>query len=92
MALEIDVTSRTHPDIYATLGVPELWRFEKGELQINVLQGQTYVEVEFSPTFPYLPLKETIPQYLQQVNLRGRNRTMRAFRAWVRSVNGEIDN
>ena len=92
LALEIDVTSRTHPDIYATLGVPELWRFEKGELQINVLQGQTYVEVEFSPTFPDLPLKETIPQYLQQVNLRGRNRTMRAFRAWVRSVNGGIDN
>jgi hypothetical protein len=38
MALEIDVTSRTHPSIYEALGVPELWRFENGTLQINVLR------------------------------------------------------
>lgn len=29
LALEIDVTSRTHPSIYQALKVPELWRFEK---------------------------------------------------------------
>jgi Uma2 family endonuclease len=84
LALEIDVTSRTHPPLYATLGVPELWRFEEGKLQINVLQGKTYVEVEFSPTFPELPLKDVIPQYLEQVKLMGRNKTMKAFRTWVR--------
>jgi Uma2 family endonuclease len=84
LALEIDVTSRTYPQIYAALGVPELWRFEKGELEINVLQEQTYIEVEFSPTFPDLPLKEVIPQYLKQVKLIGRNKAMKAFRAWVR--------
>jgi Uma2 family endonuclease len=84
LALEIDVTSRTHPSIYATLGVPELWRFEEGKLQINVLQRKTYVEVEFSPTFPELPLKEVIPQYLEQVKLMGRNKTMKTFRTWVR--------
>ncbi|MDJ0575788.1 MAG: Uma2 family endonuclease [Xenococcaceae cyanobacterium MO_234.B1] len=84
LALEIDVTSRTHPHIYATLGVPELWRFEQGKLQINVLQGKNYIEVEFSPTLPDLPLKDVIPQYLEQVKLSGRNKTMKAFRAWVR--------
>jgi Uma2 family endonuclease len=31
LAIEIDVTSRTHPSIYAALGVPELWRFEQGK-------------------------------------------------------------
>jgi Uma2 family endonuclease len=25
LAIEIDITSRTHPEIYAALGVPELW-------------------------------------------------------------------
>ena len=84
LALEIDITSRTYPQIYAALGVPELWRFEKGELQINVLQEENYIEVEFSPTFPDLPLKEVIPQYLKRVKLIGRNKTMKAFRAWVR--------
>ncbi|MGK7943297.1 MAG: Uma2 family endonuclease, partial [Microcystaceae cyanobacterium] len=38
LALEIDVTSRTHPEIYTQLGVPELWRFEKGKLYINLLE------------------------------------------------------
>ncbi|MEA5470213.1 Uma2 family endonuclease [Spirulina sp. 06S082] len=84
LVLEIDVTSRTHPDIYQALGVPELWRFEKGRLKIAVLRGDRYVEVTESPHFPNFPLIETIPQYLQKVKTQGRNKTMREFRAWVR--------
>ena len=84
LALEIDVTSRTHFSIYASLSVPELWRFEEGKLQINILEEKTYIEVEFSPTFPQLPLKDMIPQYLAQVKLKGRNKTMKEFRAWLR--------
>ncbi|MGD2181690.1 Uma2 family endonuclease [Lusitaniella coriacea] len=86
LALEIDVTSRTHPNIYEALGVPELWRFERGELQINVLQDGKYTEVEHSPNFPNLPLKEVIPQSLKQCQKEGRNKTMKAFRHWVRSA------
>ena len=39
LALEIDLTSRTHPRIYQALGVLELWQFEQGKLQINVLRN-----------------------------------------------------
>jgi Uma2 family endonuclease len=84
LALEIDVSSRTHPSIYEALGVPELWRFENGKLQINVLRKGKYAESAFSPNFPTFPLLEVIPQYLNQVKTEGRNKTMRAFRAWVR--------
>ena len=84
LALEIDVTSRTHPNIYEALKVPELWRFEKGKLQINVLQLGKYVELAFSPTFPNFPLIQVIPEYLLQCKTVGRNKTMRAFRSWVR--------
>lgn len=84
LALEIDVTSRTHPNIYEALKVPELWRFEKGKLQINVLQLGKYVELAFSPTFPNFPLSQVIPEYLLQCKTVGRNKTMRAFRSWVR--------
>ena len=84
LALEIDVTSRTHPHIYEALGVNELWRFEKGQLQINILQDGKYVQSEFSPTFPNLPLREFIPHYLHQVKAKGRNKTMKVFRTWVR--------
>jgi Uma2 family endonuclease len=84
LALEIDVTSRTHLQIYQALGVPELWRFEKGKLQINVLREGEYVEVKFSPHFSGFLLIEVIPQYLQRVKTEGRNKTMKAFRNWVK--------
>jgi Uma2 family endonuclease len=84
LALEIDVTSRTHFIIYQALGVTELWRFEKCKLQINVLENGKYIESASSPIFPNFPLTQVIPEYLQQCKTIGRNKTMRAFRAWVR--------
>jgi Uma2 family endonuclease len=84
LALEIDVTSRTHPSIYEALGVPELWQFENGKLQINLLQECKYIKCEYSPNFPNFPLIEIIPQYLNQCRTEGRNKTMKAFRAWIR--------
>ncbi|GJD15452.1 hypothetical protein RIVM261_004080 [Rivularia sp. IAM M-261] len=83
LALEIDVTSRTHPSIYEALKVPELWRFEKGILQINLLQAGSYVESQQSLNFPNLPLTDIIPQYLKQSKTAGRNATLKAFRRWA---------
>ncbi|MBN3871760.1 Uma2 family endonuclease [Nostoc sp. JL33] len=83
LALEIDITSRTHPNIYEALKVPELWRFDKGKLQINVLRDGHYIESQQSLNFPLLPLIETIPQYLEQSTTAGRNATLKAFRLWI---------
>ncbi|MFP4010000.1 MAG: Uma2 family endonuclease [Spirulinaceae cyanobacterium] len=85
LALEIDITSRSHPDIYAALGVPELWQFDGENLEIKTLQSGQYLSVEFSPNFPDLPLKTIIPEYLNRAKTQGRNRTMKAFRAWVQN-------
>ncbi len=85
LALEIDITSRTHLDIYQALGVPELWRFEQSSLQINVLQNGKYVETQTSALFPSLPLKEVIPRYLEQSKTIGRNAVMKAFRQWLKA-------
>lgn len=84
LALEIDITSRTHPNIYQALKVPELWRFEKGKLQINILQDGVYVESQESLNFPNFNLTDVITQYLEQSLVIGRNATIKAFRAWVR--------
>lgn len=35
LAIEVDVTSKTQLDAYEALGVPELWLYENGKLQIN---------------------------------------------------------
>jgi Uma2 family endonuclease len=83
LALEIDITSRTNPSIYQALKVPELWRFEKGKLQINILQNGSYVESEQSAIFPKFPLAEIIPQYLEQSMTSGRNATIKAFRGLI---------
>jgi Uma2 family endonuclease len=85
LGLEIDVTSRTHPSIYEILGVPELWRFEKSKLQIDVLRSGNYVEVIESPNFPGLSLVDVLPAYLEQARSIGRNAALKAFRQWVRA-------
>ena len=86
LALEVDITSRTHSSIYEALQVPELWRFEKGKLQINLLRDGHYIESQSSSNFPKLPLFDVIPQYLEQSKTVGRNATMKAFRLWVRRL------
>lgn len=84
LSIEIEITSRTHPSIYEALQVPELWRFERGFLQINVLEFGQYKEVEESPNFPGLALKQMIPHYLRESKTLGRNKVLKAFRQWVR--------
>jgi Uma2 family endonuclease len=66
LVIEIDIT---HTDIrkvalYASLGVPEFWRYNGQVWKIYQLQnaGQ-YQEVEVSPTFPNVP-KERLYQFL----------------------------
>lgn len=84
LAIEIDITSRTRFNNYEALGVGELWRFDGTSLEINVLQNSVYIQCEESPHFPGLSLKKVIPEYLEQSKIEGRNKTMKAFRAWVR--------
>ena len=84
LALEIDITNRSHPEIYQSLGVPELWQYRRGELKFLLLVNGKYTESKTSSNFPDFPLFEVIPQYLAQCRTAGRNKGMRAFRNWVR--------
>ncbi|MFM9156910.1 MAG: hypothetical protein ACKOPK_03100 [Dolichospermum sp.] len=73
-------------NIYQGLKVPEVWRFENGILQINVLQDGVYVESKSSLNFPDLPLIAVIPQYLEKSRTIDRNATLKAFRSCVNSL------
>jgi Uma2 family endonuclease len=84
LAIEIDITSRTRFNNYEALGVKELWRFNGTKLEINVWQEGEYMQCDTSPHFPGLPVGEVIPQYLEQSKIEGRNKTMKAFRFWVK--------
>ena len=83
LAIEIDLTSRTQLDNYQILGVPELWRYARRGLQINVLQAEQYIESDVSPTFPNIPIVELVNQYTQQSQVAGRTSAIQAFKNWV---------
>ncbi|MEG3991230.1 Uma2 family endonuclease [Microcoleus sp. S28C3] len=83
LAIEIDLTSRTQLDNYQILGVPELWRYARRGLQINVLQAEQYIESDVSPTFPNIPIVELVNQYTQQSQVSGRTAAIQAFKNWV---------
>lgn len=84
LALEIDITNRSHPEIYQSLGIPELWQYRTEKLKFLLLVNGKYVESQTSANFPDFPLSEVIPQYLTQCRTEGRNKGMKAFRSWVR--------
>lgn len=69
-------------NIYSTIGVPEFWRFNGSILQVYVLRDGKYSEVEFSPTFGSIPIKE-IPNFIQRTKKDGEITTIRDFRNWV---------
>ncbi|MEO0932778.1 MAG: Uma2 family endonuclease, partial [Cyanobacteria bacterium J06641_2] len=59
------------------------WRFNGNVLRIYVLNDGQYLEVEQSPTFGSVGVKE-IPRFIQETRINGEMATTRAFRAWVR--------
>ncbi len=67
LIVEVDITN-TDIDknrLYASMNVPEFWRFDGYILRIYQLQNRQYVEVETSPTFPTVP-KEWLYDFLEQ--------------------------
>jgi Uma2 family endonuclease len=85
LALEIDITSKTQLDVYAALGIKELWRVENRQLRIDLLQDGEYVQTDTSPTFPNLPIAQVITDYLTRARTVGNSKAVREFRQWLRS-------
>lgn len=84
LAIEIDLTSKTQISTYAALGVPELWIYEKNQLQIYTLQDGKYIQSVMSPNFPNLPIVEVIPEYIQRSKTEGASAILKRFRQWLR--------
>lgn len=86
LVLEIDVTSSSidRLSLYASLGVPEVWRYDGNRLIIYQLEAQEYVERTVSPTFPFLSQVEML-RFLELRRTTKENALIRLFREWVRS-------
>lgn len=86
LVVEIDVTSSSidRLSLYASLGVPEVWRYDGNRLIIYQLEAQEYVERDVSPTFPFLSQVEML-RFLELRRTTKENALIRLFREWVRS-------
>jgi len=85
LVLEIDVTHKflDRFPIYARLGVPEIWRYDKGQIKIYRLQGNGYVETLTSLAFPIVPVQQIV-LFIQQHRVVGKKAMRRSFCDWVR--------
>jgi Uma2 family endonuclease len=82
LVVEIDIshTDMAKNNFYATLGVPEFWRFDGKTWQIYQLQSGEYAEVEVSPTFLMVP-KERLYAFLAEAQ-EDEVEAVYSLRAW----------
>lgn len=87
LVVESDYTSSSLNkfSIYASLGVPEIWRYRNQSLVVYQLVEGNYEERENSLAFPFLPIAE-IPGLIEQSKAIGQRAAVRLFRDRVREV------
>ena len=84
LAIESDYTSSSLDKftIYASLGVPELWRYTQQTLEVyHLVNGQYELSVN-RLAFPFLPIAE-LPEFIKQTTTIGERAAVRLFRARI---------
>ena len=84
IVVEVDIT---HTDIdknrlYASLGVPEFWRFDGEVWRIYCLVNDVYEETETSPTFRFVE-KDNLYRFLEKAQQDEVEAEMN-LRSWIR--------
>ncbi|MFM6060254.1 MAG: Uma2 family endonuclease [Microcystis aeruginosa] len=84
LVLEIDVTSSSQNrlQVYADLGVREVWIYNGEFLAIQQLENGTYITCQSSQFFANLPILE-IAIFLQQAGQKDYLELVKEFRNWV---------
>lgn len=92
LAIESDYTSSSLNkfNIYASLGVPELWRYRNQTLQVYQLVEGQYEQREQSLAFPFLPIAE-LPGFIEQSRTIGQRAVVRLFRQRIGEILPNIE-
>ncbi len=95
LAIEVDVShsSLGRLEIYAALGVPEVWRLEGDTLTFHVLGADgNYTAAAASRSFPQVTPADLLG-FVQQARQAGdENAVVRSFRHWIRQRHGSGGN
>jgi Uma2 family endonuclease len=83
LIVEVDITNTdlNKNVFYASLGIPEFWRFNGEVWRIYQLQGQRYIECDRSPTFPIVE-KADLYRFLEAAQQDEVSAELE-FRAWL---------
>ncbi len=81
LAIEADVTSITTLNAYIAIGVPEAWIYKDGQLTINVLNENSYVQLSSSPVFPDLAITQLVPPLVLKAIEEGTSKMLRELKA-----------
>lgn len=89
LAVEIDITSSSVNkfNIYASLGVAELWRYDGEVVKFYQLLENQYIEIKFSLAFSLFSVGD-INRFIQQSKIMGEIALLKSFRSWVRGKIG----
>ncbi|MBC6431447.1 Uma2 family endonuclease [Nostoc sp. HG1] len=89
LAVEIDITSSSVNkfNIYAALGVGELWRYNGDILKFYQLVESQYIEIKFSIVFPLISVSD-MNRFIQQSKTMDEIDLVQSFSAWVRGKIG----
>jgi Uma2 family endonuclease len=85
VVVEVDVahTSQTKLELYASLGVPEVWHYDHKGLKFYHLSGGSYEERPASVSFPIVT-SEVLNQFLELAKSCGRRLVLQSFREFIR--------
>jgi hypothetical protein len=70
----------TQISAYEALAIAEIWRYERGKLEISVLENGRYINVLTSKIFPSIPVIEGISEFLEKSEERPMSALGREFR------------
>ncbi len=91
LVIEVDVTSSIVPrlPVFVQVGIPEIWRYEKGKIQILCLsQDDDYEVVDRSAAFPFVTVRD-LERFLEQRRETDENSVIRAFVDWARAAHSQ---
>ncbi|MFN0112463.1 MAG: Uma2 family endonuclease, partial [Blastocatellia bacterium] len=90
LAFEVDITSPSLSKfpIYASIGVPELWRYTNGRVYFYRLENGSYIEIDHSDLFPFFAADDLF-SYLSIGEAEGAVEMINELKEWLKTVKGK---
>lgn len=86
LAIEIDLTSITDIHDYIPFAVPEVWIYQRQQLQIYGFEQGQYAERQTSQIFPAIAIQTLIPQFVERTWAIGSSAALREFEQVLRQA------